>query len=28
MGSKFDIFNYATKSLEGYIDIDYFKYDK
>ena len=28
MGSKFAIFNYATKSLGGYIDIDYFKYDK
>ena len=28
MGSKFAIFNYATKSLGGYVDIDYFKYDK
>ena len=28
MGSNFVIFNYATKSFEGYIDIDYFKYYK
>lgn len=27
MGSKFAIFNYATKSLGGYVDIDYFEYD-
>lgn len=28
MGSKFAIFNYATKSLGGYIDVDWFKYDE
>ena len=27
MGSKFAIFNYATKDLGGYVDIDYFEYD-
>ena len=26
MGSKFGIFNYATKKTGGYVDIDYFKY--
>lgn len=26
MGSKFAIFNYATKSLGGYIDVDYFDF--
>lgn len=26
MGSKFAIFNYATKDLGGYVDIDYFEY--
>lgn len=26
MGSKFAIFNYATKSLGGYVDVDFFKY--
>lgn len=26
MGSKFAIFNYATKSLSGYVDVDFFKY--
>lgn len=26
MGSKFAIFNYATKSLGGYVDIDFFEY--
>lgn len=27
MGSKFAIFNYATKSLGGYVDIDFFEYE-
>lgn len=27
MGSKFGIFNYATKKTGGYIDVDYFKYE-
>ena len=26
MGSKFAIFNYATKKVGGYVDVDYFKY--
>ena len=26
MGSKFAIFNYATKSLGGYVDVDYFDF--
>ena len=26
MGSKFGIFNYATKKAGGYVDVDYFKY--
>ncbi len=28
MGSKFAIFNYATKSTGGYVDVDFFKYDR
>lgn len=28
MGSKFAIFNYATKSLGGYVDIDFFEYTR
>jgi beta-xylosidase len=28
MGSRFAIFNYATKSEGGYVDVDYFKYYK
>lgn len=28
MGSKFAIFNYATKDTGGYVDVDFFKYDK
>ena len=28
MGSKFGIFCYATKKAGGYVDIDYFKYNK
>lgn len=28
MGTRFSIFNYATKSLGGYIDVDYFDYSK
>lgn len=28
MGSKFAIFNYATKSLGGYVDVDYFDYER
>lgn len=27
MGTKFGIFNYATKKTGGYIDVDYFKYE-
>jgi len=27
MGTKFAIFNYATKSTGGYVDVDWFKYD-
>jgi beta-xylosidase len=26
MGTRFAIFNYATKSLGGYVDVDYFKF--
>ena len=26
MGSKFGIFNYATKKVGGYVDVDYFKF--
>jgi hypothetical protein len=28
MGSRFAIFNYATKSLGGYVDVDFFNYEK
>ena len=28
MGSKFAIFNYATKSLGGYVDVDCFDYER
>ena len=28
MGTRFAIFNYATKAIGGYIDVDYFKYDR
>jgi Beta-xylosidase len=28
MGSKFAIFNYATKASGGYIDVDFFRYQK
>lgn len=28
MGTKFAIFNYATKSLGGHVDVDYFHYQK
>ena len=28
MGTRFAIFNYATKSLGGYVDIDYFDYKR
>lgn len=28
MGSKFAIFNYATKSLGGYVDVDFFHFEK
>ncbi|MBR5326495.1 MAG: hypothetical protein IKU49_08425, partial [Prevotella sp.] len=28
MGTKFGIFNYATKKKGGYVDIDEFKYTK
>ena len=27
MGTKFAIFNYATKSLGGYVDVDWFRYN-
>ncbi len=28
MGSKFAIFNYATKNLGGYVDVDFFHYQR
>jgi beta-xylosidase len=28
MGSKFAIFNYATKSTGGYVDVDFFEYNR
>lgn len=28
MGTKFGIFNYATKAAGGYVDVDYFHYEK
>ena len=28
MGTKFALFNYATKELGGYVDIDFFHYTK
>ena len=28
MGSKFAIFNYATKKKGGYVDVDWFRYEK
>ena len=28
MGSKFGIFNYATKKAGGYVDVDFFRYSK
>lgn len=28
MGTKFGIFNYATKTGGGYVDVDYFRYEK
>ncbi|MEB3375161.1 hypothetical protein SFC43_24830 [Bacteroides sp. CR5/BHMF/2] len=28
MGTKFAIFNYATKTKGGYVDIDFFHYKK
>ncbi|MBP1639542.1 MAG: glycoside hydrolase [Bacteroidetes bacterium] len=28
MGSKFAIFNYATKALGGYVDVDFFQYKR
>ena len=28
MGTKFAIFNYATKKVGGYVDVDYFEYKK
>lgn len=28
MGTKFGIFNYATKAAGGYVDVDYFRYSK
>lgn len=27
-GNKFAIFNYATKTVGGYVDVDFFRYDK
>ena len=28
MGTKFGIFNYATKKAGGYVDVDFFRYSK
>lgn len=28
MGTRYAIFNYATKQLGGHVDVDFFKYDK
>jgi hypothetical protein len=28
MGTKFAIFNYATQEAGGYVDVDYFAYEK
>ena len=28
MGTKFGIFNYATKKVGGYVDVDFFRYSK
>ena len=28
MGSRFAIFNYATQSEGGYVDVDYFNYEQ
>lgn len=28
MGTRYAIFNYATRKTGGYIDIDYFTYNK
>ena len=28
MGTRFAIFNYATKTTGGYIDVDYFNYNR
>jgi beta-xylosidase len=28
MGSKFAIFNYATKTIGGFVDVDFFKYNR
>jgi beta-xylosidase len=28
MGTKFGIFNYATKQLGGYVDVDFFNYTR
>jgi hypothetical protein len=28
MGTKFGIFNYATKKTGGYVDVDFFNYTR
>ena len=28
MGTKYAIYNYATKTTGGYVDIDFFKYKR
>jgi hypothetical protein len=28
MGTRFAIFNYATKALGGYVDVDAFNYER
>ena len=28
MGSKFAVFNYATEQIGGYIDVDFFEYNR
>jgi hypothetical protein len=28
MGSKFALFNYATKTTGGWVDVDYFEYKR
>jgi hypothetical protein len=28
MGTKFGIFNYCTKQAGGYVDVDWFRYER